>query len=66
VINELHAKRNVALLPCHPRDLLGMAVDHAIYENDSREVSIDHLRWAWDNYFVSVDESIPTTGRKSP
>jgi len=66
VINELHSKKNVALLPCHPRDLLGMAVDHATYENNSREVTIDHLRWAWDNYFVSVDESVPTTGRKSP
>jgi hypothetical protein len=66
VINELHSRKQVPLLPCHPRDLLGMAVDHAIYENDSREVSIDHLRWAWDNYFVSVDEHIPITGRKSP
>lgn len=64
VINELHSKKQVSLLPCHPRDLLGMAVDHAIYENNSREVSIDHLRWAWDNYFVSVDERAPITGRK--
>ena len=65
VINELHTKRQVSLLPCHPRDLLGMAVDHAIYETDSRSVSIDHMRWAWDNYFVSVDEHTPATGRKS-
>ncbi len=66
VINELHSKRQVPLLPCHPRDLLGMAVDHAVYENNSREVSIDHLHWAWDNYFVSVDKHAPITGRKSP
>jgi hypothetical protein len=66
VINDLHARNQVALLPCHPRDLLGMAVDHAIYEDNSRNVSIDHLRWAWDNYFVSVDEHSPVAGRKSP
>lgn len=66
VINELHAKRRVALLPCHPRDLLGMAVDHAIYEDNSRNVSIDHLRWAWDNYFVSVAGHSQLTGRESP
>jgi predicted ATPase with chaperone activity len=66
VINDLHARNQVSLLPCHPRDLLGMAVDHAIYEDNSRNVSIDHLRWAWDNYFVSVDEHSPVTGRKSP
>jgi predicted ATPase with chaperone activity len=66
VINELHSKRQVSLLPCHPRDLLGMAVDHSVYESSSREVTIDHMRWAWDNYFVSVDENAPTTGRHSP
>ncbi len=65
VINELHSKKQVSLLPCHPRDLLGMAVDHAVYENNSREVSIDHLRWAWDNYFVSVNEQAPNIGRHS-
>jgi len=65
VINELHTKKQVALLPCHPRDLLGMAVDHAIYEGNSRNVSVDHVRWAWDNYFVSVDEHRQSTGRES-
>jgi hypothetical protein len=63
VINELHAKRNVPLLPCHPRDLLGMAVDRAIYEENSRDVGVDHLHWAWDNYFVSVDDDRELTGR---
>ena len=66
VINELHTKRQVSLLPCHPRDLLGMAVDHAVYEDEPGTVSIDHLRWAWDNYFVSVDDRAQLTGRASP
>ena len=65
VINELHTKNQVALLPCHPRDLLGMAVDHAVYEDNSRNVTIDHLRWAWDNYFVSVDGQSQSTGRQA-
>ncbi|MDH3512841.1 MAG: AAA family ATPase [Gammaproteobacteria bacterium] len=55
VINELHTKRRVALLPCHPRDLLGMAVDHAAYEDSPNNINIEHLQWAWDNYFVSID-----------
>lgn len=63
VINELHAKKDVPLLPCHPRDLLGMAVDRAIYEENSRDVGIDHLHWAWDNYFVSVNDDHELTGR---
>jgi hypothetical protein len=66
VINELHTKRHVSLLPCHPRDLLGMAVDHAIYEENTRNVSIEHMRWAWENYFVSIDEYSQLAGRQSP
>ena len=63
VLNELHAKRRIALLPCHPRDLLGMALDYAIYEHESRDVKIDHIRWAWDNYFVPVGGNNETCGR---
>jgi len=66
LINELHSKNHVPLLPCHPRDLLGMAVDRAVYEEDTRNVGVDHLRWAWDNYFVSVDEGSEYTGRTRP
>jgi hypothetical protein len=65
VLNELHAKRRVALLPCHPRDILGMALDHAIYENNSHAISVDHVRWAWDNYFVPVDGHVEPAGRRS-
>ncbi len=64
VLNELHAKRRVALLPCHPRDLLGMALDHAIYERNSHSVNADHIRWAWENYFVSVDGNAKPAGRR--
>ena len=66
VINELHTKKRVSLLPCHPRDLIGMAVDHAIYEENSRNIDIDHMRWAWENYFVSVGEHSQLAGRQAP
>jgi hypothetical protein len=58
VIHQLHAVHRVPLLPCHPRDLLGMAVDHAVYSGESRRITTNHMRWAWDNYFVSVQDYV--------
>ena len=43
------------LLPCHPRDLLGMAVDRSTYLGRGR-LDKETLRWAWDNYFLHQDE----------
>jgi predicted ATPase with chaperone activity len=57
VINELHGRDNVDLLPCHPRDLIGMAVDHALYTQNERFIDIDGMRWAWRNYFVSLKDA---------
>lgn len=52
VIEQLHRVRGVELLPCHPRDLLNMAVDRLRY--DARELVVDRdlLTWAWNNYFL--------------
>ena len=58
VFRELHAVHGVALLPCHPRDLLGMAVDYAVYSDEPRRVTKRHMQWAWDNYFVSVEDYV--------
>ena len=58
VTHELHAARGVPLLPCHPRDLLGMAVDYAVYSDEPRRVTKRHMQWAWDNYFVSVEDYV--------
>jgi hypothetical protein len=54
VLNELHGARGVPLLPCHPRDLLNIAVDQASYLGDERRVTKERLAWAWQNYFVSI------------
>ena len=51
VIEQLHKRRHVPLLPCHPRDLVGMALDRAAYLGRGR-LETDALRWAWDCYFL--------------
>ena len=54
VLEELHAKRNVPLLPCHPRDLLTLAQDQCRYQEQPNTVTAERMRWAWDNYFVKL------------
>ena len=56
-ISELHWRHQVPLLPCHPRDLLGMAVDRAAYHGEHSTVTEDDMRWAWNNYFVALDSA---------
>lgn len=54
VINELHERHGTPLAPCHPRDLLSIAMDHAAYVGQPRQVTREHMDWAWKNYFVSL------------
>src|SRR5215475_12694199 len=54
VIDGLHQPSGVPLLPCHPRDLIDMALDYAAYLGDEADaLSPAMLRWAWRNYFLS-------------
>lgn len=53
VIDKLHIPSRTPLMPCHPRDLIDMALDHAAYLGEADELSIDSLRWAWQNYFLN-------------
>ena len=39
------------MLACHPRDLIGLALDYTRYMGKSA-VTRDALRWAWHNYFL--------------
>lgn len=58
-LTQLHAKRDVALRPCHPRDLLGMAQDRALYlGGDAASLDTESLSWAWNSYFVSLDAEV--------
>ncbi|MOA68239.1 hypothetical protein D3C78_1957660 [compost metagenome] len=58
-IERLHRVEARPLLPCHPRDLLGMALDRQRYQGveDSQGISPRSLIWAWRNYFVSLRAS---------
>jgi predicted ATPase with chaperone activity len=55
LIEELHAKHGVPLLPSHPRDLSGMIRDRVRYTGDAPIVTPAHMRDAWENFFVSFD-----------
>ena len=54
-LTELHARHRVPLLPCHPRDLIGMALDQARYEGGTTRITSNMLATAWKNYFVNLD-----------
>jgi predicted ATPase with chaperone activity len=56
-INVLHKSNGVPLLPCHPRDLLGLSLDRAAYANQPRQLTRETLNWAWENYFASTDDA---------
>jgi hypothetical protein len=55
VIDELHGPTGTPLMPCHPRDLIDMALDHAAYLGEADELRAESLHWAWQNYFVTKD-----------
>ncbi len=57
VIEGLHQAEKVPLLPCHPRDLLGMAVDRKRYAGGGGALTPNELQWAWRNYFVRLQET---------
>ncbi len=56
VIDRLHRPGEIPLLPCHPRDLIDMALDHVAYLGHGDELRYDALEWAWKNYFVAAGQ----------
>ncbi|NWL75549.1 AAA family ATPase [Pseudomonas taiwanensis] len=55
VLQGLYEAQGMPLVPCHPRDLLGMALDRQRYLDGSGPLSPQDLEWAWHNYFVQLD-----------
>ena len=55
LVEELHRGNDVPLLPCHPRDLLGIARDRCTYLQQPLALTRDNIQWAWNNYFVRLD-----------
>lgn len=57
VQEELHKPRQIPLLPCHPRDLLDLTLDYCRYLGSPNEMSKEALKWAWNTYFVRLEQS---------
>ena len=55
VLQGLYESEGMPLVPCHPRDLLGMALDRQRYLDGDGPLSPRELEWAWRNYFVQLD-----------
>lgn len=66
---ELYRREDRPLLPCQPRDLLGLVMDQCRYEGVTNKVSTEHLKRAWNSYFVrpvtapAVFSEPPTDGK---
>jgi hypothetical protein len=43
------------LLPCHPRDLLELALEQSRFLGNGYQLAKAQLDWAWHNYFVQLD-----------
>lgn len=57
LINDLHGRTGTPLKPCHPRDLLGIAMDRVRYRTKPRALTRELLDFAWESYFVSVNSA---------
>ncbi|MFO7593374.1 MAG: AAA family ATPase, partial [Pseudomonadota bacterium] len=55
MMQELYPKQGNVLLPCHPRDLLGLVSDYCRYRGMEPELSKKAIFWAWNNYFVQFE-----------
>jgi predicted ATPase with chaperone activity len=52
---DRYRKENRPLLPCHPRDLLGIVRDQCEYEGATPEVTPERLAIAWNTYFINLE-----------
>lgn len=49
---ERYRREHRPLLPCQPRDLLGLVMDQCRYEGVGNQVTTERLARAWSSYFV--------------
>ncbi|UVJ44282.1 AAA family ATPase [Pseudomonas sp. LS1212] len=54
-LQALYQAEGMPLVPCHPRDLLSMALDRQRYLGGSGPLSAQELEWAWHSYFVQLN-----------
>ena len=43
------------LLPCHPRDLIGLALDMAAFKNNKGHLTIENIKLPWKTYFIELE-----------
>ena len=60
VVDCLHRVNGVPMLPCHPRDLIGLCVDKAVYTGKPRQLTEEIINWAWENYFANTQSTVPS------
>ncbi|WP_341936334.1 hypothetical protein [Marinimicrobium sp. C2-29] len=56
LVDELHRGRGIAMLPCLPRSLLNIAHNRSVFVEEALAMNEASLQWAWDNYFVRLEE----------
>lgn len=54
LMKQFYQRFDMPLVPCHPRDLIAMAINHEAYESGHRELTENGLRKAWQNYFINM------------
>jgi hypothetical protein len=52
LIEELYGKSERPLVPCQPRDLIGLAMDQCRFQELEPKLTKELLSWAWESYFV--------------
>ena len=58
VMTDLHVKYKVPMLPCHPRDILSLALDYARYQDINDGLNEELINKAWNNYFIKEGGSV--------
>jgi hypothetical protein len=56
VKHDLYKIYKTPMLPCHPRDLIGLALDQACYQGRDAAITIEDMQSAWNSYFVRLKE----------
>ncbi len=55
LVESLHPRNKIPLLPCHPRDLLQIVLDHCHYDGVEPRLSSAAIEKAWWSYFVPLE-----------
>jgi predicted ATPase with chaperone activity len=54
---DLYCKESRPLLPCHPRDLLGLISDQCKFLGISAAATEERIQMAWDTYFINLENT---------